>query len=305
MVIPAVSGPYDLGNIAIRVAIAVDPTTTQVTAISDPLPQILEGIPLRTRMVELKLDRPSFAINPTNCGRSGVEAGFQGTEAAAVDQTAGFQVANCADLPFRPMLTMRLSGGVRRQGHPAVHALLKMKPGEANIRKVSVALPKGQLLDNSHIQTICTRVSFAAESCPAGSRIGHAEVVTPLLDCPLTGSIYLRASSSRLPDLAIDLRGQIDITLTARIDSIRGRLRATFMNVPDARVSTVRLDLSGGKKGLLINGEDLCKEPRRPMVELNGQNGRHITPNTKLQIPCGLGASGKRHGRRPLAEARG
>jgi hypothetical protein len=179
-----------------------------------------------------------------------------------------------------------------------------MKPGEANIQSASVSLPKGQLLDNSHIQTICTRIAFAAESCPPGSRIGRAEVVTPLLDRPLTGSIYLRASSTRLPDLAIDLRGQIDITLTARIDSVRGRLRATFVSVPDARVSTVRLDLSGGKKGLIINGEDLCDEPRRSMVELIGQNGRRISPDTTLQIPCGLGATGKRHERRPLAGER-
>ncbi|HEY5051811.1 MAG TPA: hypothetical protein VII45_00200, partial [Solirubrobacterales bacterium] len=41
--IPAVSGPYDLGTVAVRAALSVDETTAQITATSDPLPQILEG----------------------------------------------------------------------------------------------------------------------------------------------------------------------------------------------------------------------------------------------------------------------
>ncbi len=67
VVIPAVSGPYDLGNVVVRAAINVDQTTAQVTTVSDPLPQIIEGIPLRTRAIRVNLDRPEFAINPTNC----------------------------------------------------------------------------------------------------------------------------------------------------------------------------------------------------------------------------------------------
>ncbi|HSJ76610.1 MAG TPA: hypothetical protein VK899_10580, partial [Gemmatimonadales bacterium] len=67
VVLPAVSGPYDLGNIAVRVAVSVDPVTARVTAVSDPLPQILQGIPLRTRSIRLDLDRPGFTLNPTNC----------------------------------------------------------------------------------------------------------------------------------------------------------------------------------------------------------------------------------------------
>ena len=43
VVVPAVSGPYDLGNVVVRAALHVDPITAQVTAVSDPLPQILEG----------------------------------------------------------------------------------------------------------------------------------------------------------------------------------------------------------------------------------------------------------------------
>ncbi|HKN45131.1 MAG TPA: hypothetical protein VJW23_14555, partial [Propionibacteriaceae bacterium] len=49
VVVPAVSGPYDLGNAVVRSAIDVDPVTADISARSDKFPQILEGIPLRLR----------------------------------------------------------------------------------------------------------------------------------------------------------------------------------------------------------------------------------------------------------------
>ena len=53
--------------------IHVDPVTAQVTTVSDPLPQIFEGIPLRTRSIRVNLDRPDFTLNPTNCDAFAVE----------------------------------------------------------------------------------------------------------------------------------------------------------------------------------------------------------------------------------------
>ena len=79
-----------------------------------------------------------------------------------------------------------LSGGLKRRGHPAIHAVFTAKQGESNTSKVNVTLPRGALLDNSHIKTVCTRVAFAADNCPSGSMIGRAQVSSPLLDQPLT-----------------------------------------------------------------------------------------------------------------------
>ena len=74
VVVPAVSGPYDLGNIVVRNALYVDPESAQVSAVSDPLPQIVEGVPLRVSSVLVNLNRPNFAINPTNCDPHPVNA---------------------------------------------------------------------------------------------------------------------------------------------------------------------------------------------------------------------------------------
>ena len=136
-----------------------------------------------------------------------------------------------------------------------------------------MTLPKGELLDNSHIDTICTRVNFAAGHCPAGSRIGSATATTPLLDQPVSGGVYLRASSHRLPDMVLDLRGQVDVVLSARVDSVKGRLRTTFSSTPDVPVSKVILTLAGGKKGLLLNSEGLCGRSKKATATMVGQNG--------------------------------
>jgi hypothetical protein len=287
VVVPAVSGPYDLGNVAVRVALRIDPLTAQVTAVSDPLPQILEGIPLRTRTVQINLDRPDFVLNPTNCDPTAVSARLEGDEGAQAERSAPFQAANCATLPFQPRLDLRLSGGLNRRGHPAIHADLTPEAGDANLRRVVVTLPKGELLDNAHIGTVCTRVAFAHEACPAGALIGHVAVSSPLLDQPLTGQIYLRSSEHKLPDIALDLKGQFDIEAAGQIDSVHSRFRTTFDAIPDVPVSKISFDLTGGAKGLLQNSKGLCGAGKRATVEMTGQNGANSKRSTRLKMSCG------------------
>jgi hypothetical protein len=295
VVIPAVSGPYDLGNVAVRAAVQVDPVTAKVTAVSDPLPQILEGVPLRTRSLLVSLDRPGFTLNPTNCDSRSVHAAVGGSEGGTANLTSHFQVANCSALDYQPGLTISASGGAMRRGHPAIHADFTARPGEANTSHVTVTLPKGELLDNSHLNTVCTRVAFAADSCPPGSVIGSAQATTPLLDAPLSGRVYLRSSSHRLPDLVVDLKGQIDVELSAKIDSVKGRLRASFMSLPDAPVTRLSLDLLGGKRGLVINSTDLCKTSKRASVKLKGQNGVALKRRPRVEVPCGTEAARRHH----------
>ena len=292
-VTPAVSGPYDLGNVVVRVALRVDRSTAQVKAIADPLPAILDGIPLRIRRILVLLNRQHFAINPTNCDPKAIETQVIGDQGGVSNLSNPFQAANCGILPYAPSLSLRLTGGLKRRGHPAIHAVLRAKQGEANTRRVSVTLPKGELLDNSHIGTVCTRAAFAADSCPRRALIGHAEARTPLLDHPLSGPVYLRSSQHELPDMALDLEGQLDIEAIGRIDSVDARLRATFESVPDVPVSEIRLNLFGGSKGLLQNSETLCGRKKHATARLQGQNGLRLKREILLQSSC-AGQSGRR-----------
>jgi hypothetical protein len=292
VVTPAVSGPYDLGNVVVRAAIEVDPVTAEVTALSDPLPMILQGVPLRLRSIRVDLDRPVFTLNPTNCEPLSVRASVFGAEGATANVAAHYQVANCTNLNFAPKLALKLRGSTKRRGHPALRTVLRAQPGESNIRRTVVVMPKNELLDNSHIGTVCTKVQFAASACPAASVYGRATAVTPLLEQPLSGPVYLRSSNHQLPDLVADLQGQIDLELSGRIDSIKkGGLRARFENIPDAPVTKFVLDLQGGSKGLLQNSLSLCKADRRASVTLVGQNGMKVDRKTTLQSACGSSAS--------------
>jgi hypothetical protein len=303
VVTPAVSGPYDLGNIMVRAALEIDPVDGHITAISDPLPQIVEGVPLRVRMIRLNFDRPGFTLNPTNCDPFQVSGSIFGDQGAESDQAVHYQVANCSILPYEPSLNLKLTGGLNRRGHPAIHATVTTKPGEANSKVISVALPKGEQLDNSHLGTVCTKVDFAADNCPPGSQIGNVEVETPLLDDPLKGFAYLRSSSEGLPDLALKLKGQVEIQSVAKIDSVNEGLRSTFKTVPDIPFSRITLNLAGGKKGLLQNSESLCGADKMASVRMIGQNGARLDEKSKLDVACGSSRH-KRHKRHHHREHR-
>jgi hypothetical protein len=165
--------------------------------------------------------------------------------------------------------------------------LFKARSGEANSQAVSLTMPEGELLDNGHIGTVCTRVQFAADNCPAGSALGTAQAKTPLLDAPLMGKVYLRSGTNKLPDLAVDLEGQIDIVLVGKIDAVSGgALRTTFASVPDAPVEAFRLDLAGGKKGLIQNSMPICGRKLRTKVRMVGHNSARHNVNPLLQSNC-------------------
>jgi hypothetical protein len=201
--------------------------------------------------------------------------------------SARFQVTNCAALGFAPKLSLKVSGGTKRNDYPRFRAVLKAKPGQANIDRVSVALPHSEFLAQNHINTVCTRVQFAVDACPKGSVYGYARAFTPLLDQPLEGPVYLRSSSNPLPDLVAALHGQIDIDLAGRIDSVDGGIRTTFDRVPDAPVTKFVLTMKGGKKGLLVNSRNLCAGVNRAKVLIDGQNGKTADQSPAVSSDCG------------------
>jgi len=295
VVAPGIAGPFDLGNVVVRAALRVDSETARVTAISDPFPTILQGVLLRVRDVRLQVDRPQTTVNPTNCERMAVEseiAGVGGSLLSSADDSLfdasyPFQVGECGNLAFAPKLSFRLFGGTSRGAHPKLRAVLRMPRGGANIAKASVALPRSEFLDQSHIGTVCTRVQFAADACPAASVYGKVEAKTPLLDETLSGPIYLRSSNNTLPDLVGAFRGgRVDFNLVGRIDSVRGGIRNTFELVPDVPVSSAVFTFLGGRKGLLINSRDLCKRTYRVTAELTAQNGQLRTLTPALRNSC-------------------
>jgi len=287
---PAVAGPFDLGDVVVRSAIYVDPTTARITAKTDSLPQILEGVPLRIRDIRVNLNRPDWTLNPTSCNPMSVDATATGSAGATTNLTTRFQVGGCKDLAFEPDLKIQLHGATKRGKYQRLVATLTARPGEANLSRAAVTLPHSSFLAQEHIRTVCTRVQFAAHQCPKGSIYGHVTAFTRILDEPFTGPIYLRSSSNPLPDLVMALRGPdsmpIEAEVVGRIDSKNGGIRNSFEMVPDVPLSRVIVSLQGGKKSLIVNSRNLCSGRQRATVRLNGQNGKARNSRPVVKNDC-------------------
>jgi hypothetical protein len=325
----AKAGPFDLGTVVIREALKVNPETAEVSVdagTSDPIPHIVDGIPVHLRDIRVYVDRPEFVKNPTNCEPTSTASTVlgSGTDFASeaddrpVTVTSRFQAADCANLGFKPALKISLKGPTKRAGLPALTAVVTPRAADANIGRAVVTLPPSEFLEQAHIGNSCTRVQFNAgggngERCPANSVLGHAKAITPLLDEPLEGPVFLRSNGGerQLPDLVAALHStDINIDLVGFISSLHkkgsdvSQIRTTFAAVPDQPVTSFTLQMFGGKKGLLVNSTNLCKGTNKAISELTGQNGKVSDTEPAVKVQCGKKGKGKK-GKGKSGDARG
>ena len=156
--------------------------------------------------------------------------------------------------------------------------MLRPRVGDTNVGNATVTLPPKIFLAQENIETICTPKQFTAHNCPKGSEYGSATAITPLLDKPLTGPVYLRGNGSAraLPDLVAALSGDgIEIDLLGKIDTRLGGLRARFDVVPDAPVTKFTMTLRGGEHGIIANATDTCAVPAGRDREVLRPGQRH------------------------------
>jgi hypothetical protein len=281
------AGPFDLGDVVVRAGIYVDRADAHVTVKSDPLPTIIRGFPLRLRQVVVDIDRAGFMFNPTNCAPAAITGSFGSVEGDSSVLLAAFRSIGCGELPVAPKLGLRFTGRTATTDgkHPGVSATLTTQPGSANLRTATVKLPLSVALDPDNAQALCKPQQRAALACPAASIVGRASARSILPD-PLTGPVYFvqgtRVSKtgrviSTLPKLWIPLSGDgvtIDVNADSDVDSTE-RLVTTFHDVPDAPISSFRLDLTGGRHGILVvSGKPgTCDRAKTLDSQFVGHNG--------------------------------
>ncbi len=300
---PAVAGPFDLGTVVVRVALNVEPETAQIHAVSDAIPHIFGGAKLDIRAIDLDIDRNKFMLNPTNCAAQATTGAIKGGGADPANPAAfssypvndPFQATECNKLAFKPKLKIQLFGGTVRNKYPRLKAVLTARKGDANMARTAVTMPRSLFLEQGHIGTVCTRPQLAAHNCPKASVYGSAWAKTPLLSKKLKGKVYLVSSNNELPDLLVDLRGQVDIHLRGVIGSGKGGgLKTVFRKVPDVPVSKFVLKMKGGKKSLLVNSQNTCAKPQRAVVKMKGQNGKKKNNNRQKLNIVSCGKKGKK-----------
>jgi hypothetical protein len=86
---------------------------------------------------------------------------------------------------------------------------------------------------------------------------------------------------------------KVDIDLLGRIDSVGGGIRSTFEGVPDAPVTKFTLEMQGGKKGLIVNSVDICKQKHHAKAAFRGQNGKLREFKPVVKAKCGGKKKGK------------
>jgi len=319
-VVPAVAGPLDLGTVVVRSAVFVDKTTASLRVVSDPLPRILQGIPLQIRTVNVAIDQPRFMVNPTSCSVKQVAARITSQQGAGVDAGSRFQVGDCGRLPLRPKMQLTIGARGRTRANVTVPftARLTQTPGQANLRQVAVNLPRSLASRLEAVATSagCTPEVFDAERCTVP--VGEATAQSPLLRDGLAGKVYLvRHPARRLPDLMVRLRAGgwtrgIVIDLTGKVTIERDlSIRTTFDGIPDVPITSFTLRLVPGRNGVIRTVPALCsRESRisRAKLGFRGQNGRYVTSKQRLKV---VGCSGVRSGakrrsaaKRPSARAK-
>lgn len=304
-IIRAVAGPYDLGNVVVRQALKIDPDTAQVTVLSDPLPQIKEGIVLRLRNLQLNVDRSGFMRNPTSCGTGQITTDLTSALGAAAQRSASLTFGECASLPFKPKMTLafRDNREMRKLRHPRVVATVTQREGEAGVKSTSVAMPQQVALAAANAQGLCEKADAARDTCPAASMVGTAVAETPILDKPLKGPIYfvkgIRTDPKTgqqiktLPTLYVPLRGETQINLRATTAISGKRLVTTFGAIPDAPITKFTLTINGGKHGIIAANRDLCSiASLRASVRIAGHNGK-TAPTAKPTIATACGPTPK------------
>jgi hypothetical protein len=291
IITPAVAGPFDLGTVVVRAPLFVDPYSAQITVKSDPLPQIVSGIPLDVRSIAVNISRNQFTLNPTSCNPMTLTAVVLATTSEA-NVANPFQVGNCTSLGFKPKVAISLKGKTKRTGHPALKAVVTYPEGGAyaNIARAQVSLPGSEFLDQGNLNKVCKQAELNAGNCPAKSIYGKAKAWTPLLEKPLEGNVYLAVGFGyKLPALVAELNGQIRVLLKGKVDTDKAKgIRNTFEAVPDAPVSRFVLEMKGGKKyGLLENSQNICATPQKANATFTAQNGKVLTLKPVIANSCG------------------
>jgi hypothetical protein len=293
VVVPAKAGPFDLGTVVVRSKVEVDIHTAQLMVTTDPLPQIVSGVPVNLRLVNVTINRPNFTYNPTDCEHAQVTGTMSGGQGTVAVLSNDFQVTNCGALKFQPHFAVSTSGKTSRADGARLDSKLMypktLQGTEANIAKVKVDLPKQLPSRLTTLQKACPAATFGANpaACPAPSRIGTATAITPVLPVPLSGPVYFVShGGAAFPDLVIVLQGYgvtVDLVGTTFIGKA-GITSTTFKTVPDVPVGTFELKLPQGPYSALAANGNLCKAKLAMPTLFVAQDGAEIHQATPIAV---------------------
>jgi hypothetical protein len=299
IVTPVIAGPFNLGTIVTRASIAVDPHTAQITVTTDPLPQIVDGIPTDLRTIDAVIDRPAFMLNPTNCNPMSFSGTASSTEGASAPLSSPFRVGSCRGLEFHPKIAVSTAGHSSKADGASLFFKISYpaasQGSESWFDEAKFDLPKQLPARLTTLQKACLAATFEANpaACPPGSLIGRVLVHTQVLPVPLTGPVYFVSyGGAKFPEavmvlqgdgVTVDLHGETFISKT-------GITSATFANTPDVPFESIEVSIPTGpfsELGTNLPAKDkysFCGQKLLMPTFFKAQNGLEIHQNTKIGV---------------------
>ncbi len=293
---PAKAGPFNLGQVIVRAKIEVNPENAALTITSDTsgpyaIPQILDGIPLQIKHVNVSIDREDFTFNPTNCAPTEIGGSLTSSQGAVSVLHVPFQVTNCATLGFKPIFSVSTNGKTSRANGASLSVKLTYPKAafgtQANIGKVKVDLPKQLPSRLTTLQKACPASVFEANpaTCPPNSRIGSATATTPVLPVYLEGPAYFVShGGAKFPELIIALSGE-GVTVYLHGETFinkAGITSSTFRTIPDVPIGTFELKLPQGPDSALAANGNLCASKLVMPTSFVAANGMSIKQSTSI-----------------------
>lgn len=228
----------------------------------------------------------TFGLQIATWSQPGVFATSSATSEDAFGEKPA--VVGCDKLDFSPTMTVRSDTNAADSpvgldidvGVP--HEESSVGLSQASLKDVVVNLPAGMSINVSAADGLgsCTEAQVGLgspqlASCPPNAAIGTAEIDTPLLPEPLTGSIYLaqpRESplKGNLEAYVVAETEGVIIKLDARLvaDPNTGQLTVTVKDVPQVSFTHIKLNFRGGPRGAIANPESCGSFPTSTQLTL-------------------------------------
>ncbi len=238
--------------------------------------------------------------------------GLPGYPAAPGEWGAPVGVSGCEGVPFTPSLSVLPTSS--QPDSPAGADVALSIPQEtlsepnalaqSDLKKTVVVLPHGLSINPAAASGLaaCSASqidlrSAASPSCPDASKLGTAEVHTPLLEDALQGSVYLAAQNENPFGslLAIYLVAEghgvvIKVAGHIEADAITGQLTTTLDDLPQQPFDSVKLDLFGGPHGALATPAACGASQVESTLE--GWSGKTVSRSTPYSVDCTPGLGG-------------
>jgi hypothetical protein len=273
---PVKAGPFDLEHdtanspaqtppcdcVVVRAKIEVNPVTAELTITTDKegphaIPDLIDGIPVQIKAVNVTVNREHFTFNPTNCNPMSLTGSIASDEGAASPVSVPFQATNCAALKYTPTLAVSTAGKASKVNGSSLHFKIAYPKGamgsQSWMKEMKFTIPKQLPARLTTIQKACLAAVFETNrgACPAASIIGQVLVHTPVLPVPLEGPLYFVSyGGAAFPDAVAVLHGY-GLTIESHghtfIDGKTGVTSATFETVPDVPFESIEVTVPQGK----------------------------------------------------------